>query len=552
MKYENDGHLGETIEIGDNKIIKKRALIKIVIIILIIIVISLIGFYCWNLKVNNEKNDNSIFQDDNTSNIVDGDYTINVESNDINNTFRSLLEKNGIIYSDNNNLDITFNYGQVTDNINLKIEFISKSCSHIDDMTCDEDYFNKSKMVNVIINGEIMKYYNGYNNYYDVLDSLFNNGYIAIINDKIYFINNSDSFEEYQKDEINQPSISIYGLDGNYSNYNGLITKYYDQDGYSEESCPITYSNNEIYYCTTYDNSGNSAKILEYNIPVVNNNYSAIKTNNGITIEMKNNDSSTSYINNNSSLNDVVIDNSTVKELYKFLNSYTNFNYPSEFDSFYQDIKVTYENLGIDFIQNYIYYNTTKNSGSKINSCSDLAAYGLLSSNDIVDCNKYGIDDYQTDNEIKYINISYDDLNKTYKAIFNTTSNFPTNNFQDTLDYCNYSSIKSDFLCNTKSGVGPYEKFLNQYVDSTIDDDEIVIYTRTLLEKMISESYNFDSTYIYSSSYKYKILKRYNNTLIYDDNSNFYSYLSQGQLYKSVFKKASNGNYYWYSTEPTN
>ena len=69
---------------------------------------------------------------------------------------------------------------------------------------------------------------------------------------------------------------------------------------------------------------------------------------------------------------------------------------------------------------------------------------------------------------------------------------------------------------------------------------------------MISESYTFDSTYIYSSSYKYKILKRYNNTLIYDDNSNFYSYLSQGQLYKSVFKKASNGNYYWYSTEPTN
>ena len=60
----------------------------------------MIGFYFWNLKVNNEKNDNSIFQDDNTSNIVDGDYTINVESNDINNTFRSLLEKNGIIYYD--------------------------------------------------------------------------------------------------------------------------------------------------------------------------------------------------------------------------------------------------------------------------------------------------------------------------------------------------------------------------------------------------------------------------------------------------------------------
>jgi hypothetical protein len=139
--------------------------------------------------------------------------------------------------------------------------------------------------------------------------------------------------------------------------------------------------------------------------------------------------------------------------------------------------------------------------------------------------------------------IAYDDFVNEYHNIFGSSSNISTSKFGSTGVSVFYSNANNCFVALTLTGVGgvdayfavsayksamqyanriEVEQYYAQCSINTTNDSGLQCYSGTKLVKSdssITSKNNIDAT-------------------------------SFAQLYKLTFKKDTNGNYYWYSTEP--
>lgn len=506
-------------------------------IIMMLILITLIAgsltfyFYMKNIMDKKEKIDIII---------------VNTNKDDLGNTFMDILNKNNYTFNGNNSYDITINYGKIEENIDLSIKFSSKNCFEAQDPNCS--LFNKKKLINVIINENEYKYYNGYNNSYDVIEGILKNSYIALLNntDEIYFINNSDTVETYELDQISKPSINIFNIneENNSTSYMQIITKYINQnDNY--ESCPVIYDKEEksLTYCinaiikdTIY---GKGIEFDSTQYISGKEYYKETNSNTNCKYDMPELTKKGKDINE---LNNTDIKNLT-DYVYNYYNSIYDVNDSIYDGTFYTDKEANIDNINNYFIVSYL-LNIYSDIGKKVESCDELSKYFDDDSIQIKECKSTG-----TIMNHLYKVYNYDEINDFYKKYFNTTKDLPKDTYETKYSYYKYVESQNHYISDVGGRLGPGHKIIQRIDNYETDGDVINIYVRTLLHIRNNESNTQDSSYIYARGNSSKLLARKNSICNYS-NEEYNELFEKGQLYKFTFTKNSNDKYYWVSTKP--
>ena len=518
----------EIIEDGSNKKSKKW-------LVLILIVLLIAGCVYIYFMYDKYKEDNAV-----------DNFEVVTSNDDIGNYFMDILNKNGFYYNSKHNYDITINYGQITDKLNLKIVFKSSKCTEDVDPNCN--YFNTSKTINLIINDKEYKYYKGYNNSYDVIEGILKHGYVALLNNEneIYVVNNSDTVDTYELDQISKPSIDIFYTEFNndwyekykYDNYYNVITKYSDlnnnlvdcQITYDKEQKSLTYCSNGINKNTIY---GNNSNLNTYQLIPGSKKY----TNNNEEKEYNSNPQVSKKGKDISFLNDVSIN--------KLLNYFNQYYYDTDTDGIFTNNYIDINNINNNFILKFL-TDTYINSNEHLTTCEQVYNYFDKNSTQVYDCETN--DGYVMDHT--YYVYKYNSLNELYKNVFNTTNDLPKGEYKTKLYTFKYIENDNIYIIDYfGGGLGPQDRLTTIVENYETEDDELYIYVRTMYDVRNYESNNEDTKYVYARPNKTKLIKR-----IKDDdsftNEEYDKLFEQGQLYKFVFKKNSDDTYYWVSTKP--
>lgn len=223
-----------------------------------------------------------------------------------------------------------------------------------------------------------------------------------------------------------------------------------------------------------------------------------------------------------------------IPELYEGFESYNENN-------FYMDKLVTYDTLS-DEAKLYYAYQTIKDiKDKKINSCEELNGYIF---ND-VNLYDYCIKDSNMliSEEYMFNDVNKVKLEEAYHKMYGYDKNMPLKNFtMNFIGLCLYSDIKKDYLCcNQVGGDTTFGSSKTKLISADKYSDRIELYDRYVWVDL-ADNNGFD---YYKSRFNKELIA---NVPEYNEDNDD-EYLDKGALYKHIFKKDSNGNYYWYSSE---
>ena len=218
-----------------------------------------------------------------------------------------------------------------------------------------------------------------------------------------------------------------------------------------------------------------------------------------------------------------------VADLYAILKRNKD-GYGGTINEFFKESKVTYNDLSTFFK----YFLTWKSLDLKPISKTFHSKISTANMNDI---NKYDtIDDFlKSEYESKGIpvtypngtiyNTNYEEVASAYKKIFGSDKNVPLEDAETFYLSCYVRN--NDYLCMAMDAGGGLESANEfKFVNAAKQNNTITIYNLIVAEsKLIEDKINIDNL----------------------SDKNWQKY---GKKYKSVFKEDSDGNYYWYSTEP--
>lgn len=256
------------------------------------------------------------------------------------------------------------------------------------------------------------------------------------------------------------------------------------------------------------------------------------------------------------------------KELYERLESDYIFpiyvdDYETYIDSnFYIDKLVTYDNLSDESKLYYAYQIIPNKKQRKLSDCEDLKTYIYNKEDLYTKCVKDEDmlrKDLEEDGEFTFDNVNKDKLVSAYHKLFGYDKEMPLKQFTKLFTgACTYSKEKDDFLCfNTvggkeigsraetklekykkkKDSIEIYDRYVWVEVENNLDYYENIYYKSRLKEDKFA-----------SETFDYEMLKEEKRTNL--ENKELKDEIfKQGALYKHIFKKDKNGNYYWYSSE---
>ncbi len=97
-------------------------------------------------------------------------------------------------------------------------------------------------------------------------------------------------------------------------------------------------------------------------------------------------------------------------------------------------------------------------------------------------------------------------------------------------------------------------KGCSQLIKATQKGNDIYLYDKYIFAAQLPEVDNFGvyktPTYYYTSSSKTNLIEKVEQDESLEENTILLKYSEKAQQYKHTFKKDTNGNYYWVSTEP--
>ena len=221
-----------------------------------------------------------------------------------------------------------------------------------------------------------------------------------------------------------------------------------------------------------------------------------------------------------------------VETLYNYMIKYKDNG--EAFEDFFSNTKVTFETLTTEFKETLAYNKTSheylwdRNAGYKKNIKNSKLSDKLQ--NEILKyptMEKYLESEFGNSYEaiMLVIDTNYTEINNTYKKIFGQDKNMKLENKTFVPDSCQVKY--NDLLCVTFEGGTAYSNNDMRFGSAEKIDNTINIYS-------------------------YYLILDNNNNLEYSDLETLSDteYKKYAKKYKSVFKEDSDGNYYWYSTEP--
>lgn len=223
-----------------------------------------------------------------------------------------------------------------------------------------------------------------------------------------------------------------------------------------------------------------------------------------------------------------------IPELYEGFESYNENN-------FYMDKLVTYDTLS-DEAKLYYAYQTIKDiKDKKINSCDELKSYTFNNMNLYEYCLK---DPYMLSNvEFMFNDVNKAKLEDAYHKMYGYDKEMPLKSF--TMSFtgvCLYSDVEDEYLChNQVGGDTTFGISRTKLISADKYFDRIELYDRYVWVDL-ADNNGFD---YYKSRFNKELIA---NVSEYNEDNDA-EYLDKGALYKHVFKKDSDGNYYWYSSE---
>lgn len=222
-----------------------------------------------------------------------------------------------------------------------------------------------------------------------------------------------------------------------------------------------------------------------------------------------------------------------------------------ESDLVYNDPKVLYSSgiIKMDNIPESQQVNITlkKFQNSVVYDCEGIKKTTNINASNVEEayasCQK-NYEDYVNNNYIVngVYNVNYENLNTNYKNIYGLTNNLAKKDYTK-LDnaYCFYKN--GDIICFNGEG-GSTSGWYDARFDSALK------YTNYI------EYYNYFAYCANSAKDDYSHCYDQNNNVLGDLPSDGITKASDSEFkklavkYKTIFKEDSNGNYYWYSTEP--
>ncbi len=240
------------------------------------------------------------------------------------------------------------------------------------------------------------------------------------------------------------------------------------------------------------------------------------------------------------------LNDNLVKELYDEIETYFIPELYDGFESynennFYMDKLVTYDTLS-DEAKLYYAYQTIKDiKDKKINSCEELNGY-IFNGVNLYD---YCIKDSNMliSEEYMFNDVNKVKLEEAYHKMYGYDKNMPLKNFtMNFIGVCLYSDTKKDYLCyNRVGGDTTFGSSKTKLISADKYSDRIELYDRYVWVDL-ADNNGFD---YYKSRFNKELIV---NVPEYNEDNND-EYLDKGALYKHVFKKDNDSNYYWYSSE---
>ncbi len=256
------------------------------------------------------------------------------------------------------------------------------------------------------------------------------------------------------------------------------------------------------------------------------------------------------------------------KELYERLEAdYIYPIYVNDFDTyidsnFYNDKLVTYDDLSDESKLYYAYQIIENKKQLKLRDCGELKLYKYNEEDLYAKCLRDEDmirKDIEYDGDWVFEDVNKEKLENAYHKLFGEDKEMPLKQFTKLfVGACTYSKEKDDFLCFNQVGgkeIGsrPETKF-EKYKKKK---DSIEIYDRYVWVEVKDGFENYVNTYYKSRLKEDKFASETYNYRKYEGEVGLNlekpelkdEIFKQGALYKHVFKKDKNGNYYWYSSE---
>ena len=154
------------------------------------------------------------------------------------------------------------------------------------------------------------------------------------------------------------------------------------------------------------------------------------------------------------------------------------------------------------------------------------------------------------------VSISEDKVNQIVKTIFGPDNTYNMVNFYapacGVLLTYDENSNKFNGPSGVCGGVGWPPKYLTDVVEAYKENDEIIIFQKVLYVEYKAKGNNYDIAYadIYNNASKEKTIQTDIEENEFDNIKT--NYIDNGDTYKFTFKKQSDGNYYFYSSELQN
>lgn len=226
---------------------------------------------------------------------------------------------------------------------------------------------------------------------------------------------------------------------------------------------------------------------------------------------------------------ELMLDDPIVEEIYKtnkfFSGSYYDVN-------FYEDRLITYDDIKEEDRFEIAFYVKKHDSEPIIyNSCEETKDFKSLYSTCTFDSSFVIGED-----AFSYSKINKDELEKNYREIFGPNKSFAKKEYHLHASMVEYSESIDEYLYYTLpegyyTGVDEVTKLVKAVkVGNTIELYDYYVFMTSWIE--------------HAGTFK----DRHYNTKLSDDFD--YDIIEAGQLYKHIYRKDQNGNYYWYSSEP--
>lgn len=244
------------------------------------------------------------------------------------------------------------------------------------------------------------------------------------------------------------------------------------------------------------------------------------------------------------------INSDQIKKLYSYVLNYDKLSITNSLDipsSFYKESKVTFNNLSntekvLTILQSYNSSDTKtlnyeKDVKNKINLPNDLK-------------NTLDFNSSMGNNDV----ILYENVNERAQKIFGTNNNISWNLINNGLGDVYVYQNNNYYLCNYQAGgLGLTNRAYSKIIKAEQSGNNIYIYDNFIWYDEYDSLVNGDSyDYLYKSAGKTSLIAKEKSTSSdnIDGNALIAKYKDKLYTYKHTFQKASDGSYYWVSTEP--